>query len=388
MTLVVVATIVGALLLGACGVGRADPSESVTDDATDELQTTDGTFPAVTWDLVEQRFRERVTAAGLDGGRLTVSARRGDQEDVVSYGSGGVDGSTVVPLAETSMLTTTAVLLTLVDDGTLSLDEPIGPTLPWLTGPAGAITLRQLLSHTSGLPASVECAEPTPAACDAAIAAAPLIEAPGEGFHVTDLDAHVAARLAETATGRPWEQLFLSRVAFPAGMADTAYADPSTTGGLVGVDGVTTPDDLGRLLAVIRDNGVADEREPRALRGVGAPDAPRPDRAPRHPHRALGRRDRRAHLRARRVARPPARRRLRLGGLGPQPLRALPVRRRQPLGLGHRRGRRPDQPPGRRRQRLVGASPSSAPPPSATPPTEHLSLPASWLTSCRKPTRW
>ncbi len=257
MTLVVVATIVGALLLGACGVGRADPSESVTDDATDELQTTDGTFPAVTWALVEQRFRERVTAAGLEGGRLTVSARRGDQEDVVSYGSGGVDGSTVVPLAETSMLTTTAVLLTLVDDGTLSLDEPIGPTLPWLTGPAGAITLRQLLSHTSGLPASVECAEPTPAACDAAIAAAPLIEAPGEGFHVTDLDAHVAARLAETATGRPWEQLFLSRVAFPAGMADTAYADPSTTGGLVGVDGVTTPDGLGRLLAVIRDNGVA-----------------------------------------------------------------------------------------------------------------------------------
>ena len=50
----------------------------------------------------------------------------------------------------------------------------------------------------------------------------------------------IQARLAETATGRPWEQLFLSRVAFPAGMADTAYADPSTTGGLVGVDGVTT----------------------------------------------------------------------------------------------------------------------------------------------------
>ena len=96
------------------------------------------------------------------------------------------------------------MLLSLVDDGTLSLDEPIGPTLPWLTGPAGAITLRQLLSHTSGLPASVECAEPTPAACDAAIAVAPLIDVPGEGFHVTDLDAHVAARLAETAAGRPW----------------------------------------------------------------------------------------------------------------------------------------------------------------------------------------
>ena len=126
-----------------------------------------------------------------------------DGEELQTYGTGtGLDQSSPVPLAETSMLPTTAVLLTLVDDGTLDLDEPIGRTLPWLTGPAGTITLRQLLSHTSGLPDSVACAEPTPSACDAAIAGTTLVETPGEGFRVTDLDAHVAARLAETATGQ------------------------------------------------------------------------------------------------------------------------------------------------------------------------------------------
>jgi len=250
--------VVVALLLGACGVGRAGPSEASPGDGTDELQTTDGTFPSVTFQVVSDRFQARLAEAGLADGLLIVESNRDGKLESQTFGKGATTGSTTVPLAETSMLPTTVVLLSLVDDGTLSLDEPIGSTLRWLDGPAGAVTLRQLLSHTSGLPASVECAEPTPAACDAAIAAALLVEAPGEGFHVTDLDAHVAARLAETATGRPWSELFAERVAGPSGMTVTTYADPSTTGGLVAVDGTTTADDLGRLLAVIRDGGVAD----------------------------------------------------------------------------------------------------------------------------------
>ena len=117
-----------------------------------------------------QRFTERVTDAGLSGGVLIVSTRTPEKEGLQSFTAGaGLDESSLVPLAETSMLPTTMVLLSLVDDGTLVLDEPIGPTLPWLTGPASTITLRQLLSHTSGLPDSVDCAEPTPSACDAAM---------------------------------------------------------------------------------------------------------------------------------------------------------------------------------------------------------------------------
>jgi CubicO group peptidase (beta-lactamase class C family) len=245
------------VLLAACGVGRADPSATSGGDTDGQLQTTDGTFPAVTFELVNDRFQARLVTAGLADGLLVVSTDRDGKEESQSFGKGAVDGSTVIPLAETSMLPTTVVLLSLVDDGTLSLDDPVGPTLPWLTGPAASITLRQLLSHTSGLPVSVTCAEPTTASCDAAIAAAVLIEAPGEGFHVTDLDAHVAARLAETATGTPWAQLFAERVAIPSAMVVTTFADPVATGGLLAVDGTTTPDDVGRLLAVVRDGGVA-----------------------------------------------------------------------------------------------------------------------------------
>src|SRR6478735_3359393 len=45
-----------------------------------------------------------------------------------------------------------AVALQLVDDGSLSLASTIGETLPGLPAAWGAVTLRQLLQHTSGIP--------------------------------------------------------------------------------------------------------------------------------------------------------------------------------------------------------------------------------------------
>src|SRR2546423_10596256 len=45
-----------------------------------------------------------------------------------------------------------AVALRLVDEGRLSLDSTIGETLPTLPPAWGAVTLRQLLQHTGGVP--------------------------------------------------------------------------------------------------------------------------------------------------------------------------------------------------------------------------------------------
>ena len=45
-----------------------------------------------------------------------------------------------------------AVALQLVDDGSLSLESTIAAVLPTLPAAWGAVTLRQLLQHTSGLP--------------------------------------------------------------------------------------------------------------------------------------------------------------------------------------------------------------------------------------------
>ena len=247
-----------AVVAAGCGVGRS--TERTADEPSgdqeidDLLEARQEIFLDVTFDLIDQRIDDRVRQLGLPGAAYVVTPAEGDGH---LHQVGAVDLTTTVPLAESSMWTTAAVLLTLVDEGRLGLDDPIGPHLPQLTGPAAGITLRQLLSHTSGLPATVTCDEPTPAGCDAAIARAALLDAPGEGFHVTELDAHVAARLAESVTGQDWAELFAQRIAAPAGMAVTSYADPATTGGLVAVDGTTTAEDLGRFLAVVRDGGRA-----------------------------------------------------------------------------------------------------------------------------------
>ncbi|HEY6530886.1 MAG TPA: serine hydrolase domain-containing protein [Acidimicrobiales bacterium] len=246
-----------ALMIGACGGSGED--RGIEPDPTEVDGGAPGTtYPRPTLELVDELLTERVDRDGLVGAALIVEPADGAPH---LHTVGAVGPATPVPLAETSFWLVATVLLTLVDDGSVGLDEPVGAHLPWMTGTASTITLRQLLSHTSGLPLAVECDDPTPAACDAAIGASPLVHPPGGALTVTALDAHVAARLAETVTGRPWDQLFRERLADPTTMTVTTFADPSSTGGLLATDGSTTADDLGRFLDVLRDDGRAGDVE-------------------------------------------------------------------------------------------------------------------------------
>lgn len=61
-----------------------------------------------------------------------------------------VTGETAFPVASVSKTFTAALILSLVADGRLALDDPVGTYLPALKID-GAITVRQLLDHTSGL---------------------------------------------------------------------------------------------------------------------------------------------------------------------------------------------------------------------------------------------
>ena len=54
-------------------------------------------------------------------------------------------------LASMTKQFTAAAILLLAEDGRLSLDDPIGKWLPSLLPAAAAVTIRQLLTHTSGL---------------------------------------------------------------------------------------------------------------------------------------------------------------------------------------------------------------------------------------------
>jgi CubicO group peptidase (beta-lactamase class C family) len=131
--------------------------------------------------------------------------------------------------------------------------------------PLATVTVRQLLSQTSGLPASIEC--PTPAACDAAIATTTLLGEPGTVFTLSPVGYHVLARVAEAVTGRDWEAVADERILGPLGLNATRFTEPPREpsaedppdAGLLAADGVTTADDLGGFLTMILSRGESPE---------------------------------------------------------------------------------------------------------------------------------
>jgi CubicO group peptidase (beta-lactamase class C family) len=88
--------------------------------------------------------------------------------------------------------------------------------------------VRQLLNHTSGLPATHDGSEGRPRSLQEAVAGlrgVTLAAAPGERRMRSEVGYQVAARLVEVATQRPFDTVLWDRVLFQAGMhATTAVA--------------------------------------------------------------------------------------------------------------------------------------------------------------------
>ncbi|MFJ5548095.1 serine hydrolase domain-containing protein [Streptomyces sp. NPDC093225] len=127
-----------------------------------------------------------------------------------------------------------AVTLRLVDQGRLSLDDTIGARLPQLPAAWAAVTLRQLLQHTSGLPdysqdpefIATIMADPRhvfdPHHLLDFVADEPLRFRPGSLYEYSNSDNIAAAYMAEAVTGRPYEELLEELVYRPLGLHRTS----------------------------------------------------------------------------------------------------------------------------------------------------------------------
>ena len=174
---------------------------------------------------------------------------------------GDHDATTRFSIASASKLVSAVAILTLVDDGLLDLDAPVSTYLPQFTGMHGTMTVRQMFSHTSGLPGGSDHAvlsDDTITLAQAAdqIAAMPLDAPPGTQFAYGGLSMHAAGRVAEVVTGQSWTTLFAERVAIPLGLTQTTYdafgatPNPRVAGGVR-----STLADYAKILRMIRDRG-------------------------------------------------------------------------------------------------------------------------------------
>lgn len=137
----------------------------------------------------------------------------------------------------TKSVNATAVM-TLVDEGKLSLDEPASQWLPELakvtvTGgakPEKPITLRMLLSHTAGI--AFPPRKPTDGAISlksyvASLIKAPLAFQPGSSYEY-GFGPTVAGRIIEIVSGMKYEDFMRTRIFEPLGMKDTTFHPDDT----------------------------------------------------------------------------------------------------------------------------------------------------------------
>jgi CubicO group peptidase (beta-lactamase class C family) len=202
---------------------------------------------------------ERLVLGGFSGAAVAVAV---DGETVAAFEVGvktSVDANgeridtdagepvtrdTRFDLASITKLASAHTLLSLVADGRLELDEPLAAKLPaYRTGAKKRVTLRHLLTHTSGLPGSwhgweqplLAHLESLPAGAPpltttpfddreallADLLATELVAAPGQHFRYSDAGYNTAMALAEHVTGEPWERLMTERTLEPLGLGGT-----------------------------------------------------------------------------------------------------------------------------------------------------------------------
>jgi serine-type D-Ala-D-Ala carboxypeptidase/endopeptidase len=216
----------GLAALTACGSG-------------DDPPVADNPF-----DAVDAAARAAFEAEGIAGMGLAIYNHDGVKVFEQMYGMFTPD--TRVAIASASKMVSGITLFRIMDEGYLTLDSTTGQVLGW-TGDQGAITLRQLLSFTSGLSPENQCtydSTVTLGQCVATISGTSLIAAPGTEFDYGSVHLEVAGRMAEVVTGKSWNELFAQEIRDPLGLpADIVYyanplkmtntGNPLLAGGLV-----------------------------------------------------------------------------------------------------------------------------------------------------------
>jgi CubicO group peptidase (beta-lactamase class C family) len=241
------------------------------------VMVTLGTSPVVAdarFAPADAAMRARVRDDGLPGGVLLV--RRGD--DVVHrFATGRMTERSVIPIASASKWLTAATVMTFVDEGRLRLDDPVSRYLAGFDGAKGGITVRQLLSHRSGLPAASCEGDPadTLARCAREIATGgDPVSPPGREFHYSGVGFVVAGRLIERLSGLSFEAAFEHRIARPLGMAHTRFDGTGTShtrNPAPAASARSSVHDYARFLRMLAADGTVDGRtvlQPASVREI------------------------------------------------------------------------------------------------------------------------
>ncbi|GAA2190392.1 serine hydrolase domain-containing protein [Leucobacter alluvii] len=263
---------VGAIVVAALGLTACTDGDSVTSSA--DVNTVD---PAL--------------ASGIDDAIASAMQQSGSTEAVVGvwgndgseylrgYGDSGVDGSVSIRGAQATQPVMCALMLDLVDEGTIDLDGNVSEDLTRQSG-IEDVTYRQLCEMRSGIAdyksgfADIFANNPTRPWAEQELLAEGLSRSPeswpGLDFHQSDSNLVLLARALKVKTGLEIPDLLRDHVFSDANMGSTYFpALNSTTISGDTLQGLTYPSSGGKAVCDAEPVEVA-EVSPSMLAGAGA----------------------------------------------------------------------------------------------------------------------
>ncbi|TXI47385.1 MAG: class A beta-lactamase-related serine hydrolase [Lysobacter sp.] len=226
--------------------------------------------PVYNFAPVTAEMQSFVQTYALDGASLRVN-KAGSV--VYRRAFGNYSLSTQVPIASASKWVSALAIARIVEKGQMRWSDTVGQYFPGTDPSKRNITLEQLFSHTSGLPAGDESCMSNPlytlATCANHILQKPLIGTPGQVFAYGGNSMQVAGRMAEIATGKAWDDIFIAEMTTPLRLTATDYATSSTSPNYVRntnpriAGGVrSTLEDYGKIVDMVLANGCLDSGFP------------------------------------------------------------------------------------------------------------------------------
>lgn len=186
---------------------------------------------------VDQAVRKTLDTTGVPSASIAI-VKDGKLAYVQAYGYSRLDGKVAATSrmrykigSNSKQITATAILL-LADEGKISLDDSVARFFPNLTR-ADEITIRQLLSHTSGYEdyyaldyvAPYMVLPTTPQSIMDTWGKKPLNFDPGTKWQYSNTNYVIAGAIVEKITGKPLIDLLRSRILGPLGMQSAIDVD-------------------------------------------------------------------------------------------------------------------------------------------------------------------
>lgn len=178
----------------------------------------------------------------------------------------GLETGRRLPVASASKWLSAAVMMSLVDEGKITLNDTVGRFLPIFTRYGkGGITVRQLFSHTTGFEGDIGAGNLSSRyeyrrdlsleqAVDSIAVYEPLANKPGTVFNYGETGMQIGGRIAEIVSDKSWQTLFDEKIGIPCHM-QAVYSKMNRANPLIAGGVSTTAEDYIHFLEMIVHKG-------------------------------------------------------------------------------------------------------------------------------------